>query len=307
MGVLASALFTEGDAATVKKLEDCATGRPTEFRSHFSRTENSKGEHILRVQKALKRVQQNEPELGIPGFQENGVYDADFARAIRVYKEKRQILNYAKKVDDIVGVKTIRSLDSDAQKRRQLPDDPRPNKDRPVPRPPRPNNSTCMTDAELPTNTVFDIQLIVGGSGGEILEAGLFSFVIIDHMNRLSCLYSLTSGGLGTPGLPITPSGGGKASRFTTPKPVKITRFGPIGGLTSITVGPPYGAWSPDNVTIVSLLSFGYRTELSNFPTGMITIRGFDTGPISIQGAGLQGGKFTCLNQCRGELGAERI
>lgn len=306
MGALASRLFTEGDAATVAKLENCATGRPTEMRSHFSKTENNKGEHILRVQQALKRVQENEPDLGIPGFQVNGIYDANFAKAIATYKAKRNILNYAKKIDDIIGIKTIRSLDSDAQRRKRQELEPRPNKQKPIPRPPRPNNSECMTDDEVPTGTVFDIQLIVGGSGGEIIEAGFFTFMIIDHMNRLSCLYTLTGAGFATPGLPVTPVGAGKPSRFEL-QPTKITRFGPIGGLGSITVGPPGSIIDPNNITLISLLSFGFRKGSDVLPSGRVTIRAFDTGPISLQGAGIQGGKFTCQNICRGSLGAEKI
>lgn len=309
MGVLVSKLFTEGDAATVKKLENCATGSPSEFRSHFSTTENNRGEHILRVKKALMHVQENDPDLGIPPFPETDQYDDAFAEAIRIYKEKRGIYNYANKIDKIIGVKTIRSLDTDARRRRVDPI-PHPKKDKPIPRPPRPNTSQCLIDAEVPTSDVFDIQMIVGGSGGEIAEAGLFIFAIIDNKNRLSCFYTLTSGGLATPSaVPVSPAGAGKSSTFRTPFPTKITRFGPVGSLVSVTIGPPTGPVSPDNVTIVSTLSFGVRSSLSNFPDRMVTIHNFDTGggPVSIQGAGIQMGSFACKSICKGGLGADKI
>ena len=67
MGVLVSKLFTEGDSFTVQKLEDCATGRPNEVFSHF--TQGQSGEHIRRVQQALKNAQDLDPDLaGIPPF-----------------------------------------------------------------------------------------------------------------------------------------------------------------------------------------------------------------------------------------------
>jgi hypothetical protein len=119
MGVLTSQLFTEADPATVKKLEDCATGRPNEVMSHF--TQEARGAHISRVQAALKIVRQEEPGLGIPEFQVNGIYDDAFAKAVFVYKQKRNIRNYANKIDDIIGIKTIRSLDTDAKRRKQEP------------------------------------------------------------------------------------------------------------------------------------------------------------------------------------------
>lgn len=310
MGTLSSRLFVEGDPATVKKLEDCATGRPTEVISHFSQTANRNGEHVRRVQLALKQVQDRNPELAIPSFDVNGVYDAKFAKAIAVYKERRGIKNYANRIDDIVGIKTIRSLDKDVNRPVPTPPpppSPPPAPPPPAPAPPAPLPTNCLVEAECPTNTVFDIQMIVGGSGGEIIEGGLFAFMITDLENRLSCPYSLFTGGLGTPGLPITPAGGGKPSRFRTPVPVKVTSFGPVGGLSSVTVGLPGTIAGPNNVTLFSVLTFGYRKSMSLTPDGMITINPFDTGPINIQGAGIQLGRFKCLGLCKGGLGAGKI
>ena len=71
MGVLVSKLFTEGDPFAVQKLEDCATGRPNEVFSHF--TQGQSGEHIRRVQQALKNAQDLDPDLAdIPPFAVNG-------------------------------------------------------------------------------------------------------------------------------------------------------------------------------------------------------------------------------------------
>jgi hypothetical protein len=126
MGVLTSELFTQADPATVKKLEDCATGRPNEVLSHFSQGANARGAHISRVQAALRNVQQLEPDLGIPEFEVNGGYDKAFADAVSIYKERRNIRNYANKIDNIIGVKTIRSLDADAKRRKEEPTPPAP-------------------------------------------------------------------------------------------------------------------------------------------------------------------------------------
>jgi hypothetical protein len=109
MSVLKSNLFTKADPDTVNRLENCATGQPNEVLSHF--TLDQTGEHIQRVQQALQSVQQDNPGLGIPGFSVNGIYDGAFAEAIRVYKKKRHILNFDNKIDAIVGIHTIRSLD----------------------------------------------------------------------------------------------------------------------------------------------------------------------------------------------------
>jgi hypothetical protein len=121
MGVLTSELFTQGDPATVRKLEDCATGRPNEVLSHFSQGANARGAHISRVQAALRNVQRLDPDLGIPEFEVNGVYDKAFADAVSVYKERRNIRNYANKIDNIIGIKTILSLDADAKRRKEEP------------------------------------------------------------------------------------------------------------------------------------------------------------------------------------------
>src|SRR5664279_1136924 len=109
MGELKSARFTQGDSSTVRRLEDCATGRPSEIASHFAI--GSSGPAITKLQEALKEIQRNNPALGIPEFQVNGTYDRDFANAILAYKTKRDIRNFADKFDNIVGIKTIKSLD----------------------------------------------------------------------------------------------------------------------------------------------------------------------------------------------------
>jgi len=113
VGVLVSKLFTDGDQAATAKLEGCATGQPSEVASHFSQGQNKTGEHVRRTQQALQNIQKNEPSLGIPPFSVSGLYDSAFARAIAVYKDRRNIRNFANKIDDVVGIKTIRRLDQD--------------------------------------------------------------------------------------------------------------------------------------------------------------------------------------------------
>jgi hypothetical protein len=131
MGVLTSKLFTDadGDALTLNKLEDCAVGRPTEVISHFALDRNQNGEHIRRVKQALQNIKDRDPSLGIPPFTVNGIYDPAFALAVAKYKEKRGIFNFANKVDNIIGVKTIRALDRENQGQLPVPippDPPRP-------------------------------------------------------------------------------------------------------------------------------------------------------------------------------------
>jgi hypothetical protein len=172
---------------------------------------------------------------------------------------------------------------------------------------PRPNPSTCLIDSECPLSRDFSIMLIVGGTGGEILEAGFLTFMIQDPLNRLSCLYTLSAIGLATPGLPITPLGAGSPSIFHISKPTKVTRFGPIGGITSATVGPPGSPpVGPQNKTLFSVLSFTFKDPDSSIPAGKVIINNFDTGPISIQGGGIHAGRFKAESVCRGGLGADR-
>ena len=123
MGELSSKLFTTGDDKVVKQLDNCATGRPTEVQSHF--TQGMKGEAIKRLQQALQNAKDTDPDLAdMPAFSINGEYDKPFADAIEFYKTERNILNYAGKVDRIVGIKTIHELDKDATHHKQVNPDP---------------------------------------------------------------------------------------------------------------------------------------------------------------------------------------
>jgi len=111
MGTLKSRLFLVTDTATNDKLEACATGKPNEMSTHF--TVQSRGEHIRLVQVALSRVKNREPGLKIPEFKVDGNYSPDFARAVFAYKKARGIKNFSSNIDDIVGIKTILSLDKE--------------------------------------------------------------------------------------------------------------------------------------------------------------------------------------------------
>ena len=294
MGALRSKLFTEADAATIKKLEDCATGKPNEAMSHFRRNHvNGKGEHILRVQQALENVRKSRPELGIPEFAVNGVYDASFAKAIYVYKEKRDIRNYANRIDDIVGVKTLRSLDSDNINRPHIEPPPRPVKPPNVTPRPLPN---CVPEADCPFSKEFSITVLFGASGGEIADFCKYWFAIKDKKNGLSALYLLSGYGVGISGSPVGGSKGGKAVDFSIGNDTRVTDFGP----TAVFAGGmlPAGPFKPD----VTLLTLQYRPGGSGFKsTAPIVI---DAGEISFPGISINGSKFELLTSCRNGRGA---
>jgi hypothetical protein len=296
MAELTSTLFTQGDPAVVKKLEDCATGRPSEVASHF--TKGNSGEHIRRVQQALRNVQELEPELGIPAFEVNGTYNDAFAAAVAAYKEKRNILNFAGRIDDVVGIKTIRSLDSDAKRKRREKPAPKPRRPNVFPRP-IPN---CVPDADAPSSQEFDITLLMGVSGGEIVEVAKFFFTIRDTTNGLSSLYEFRGGGVGLGASPITPAAHGQKRHFTTRQPVRVTRFGPIAAMIGATAPP----------TVVPPVPLSHtRLSLSFKPDGA---RGLpqteffpiDTGDISIPGGSIHGAQFRVLTTCSGQPGATR-
>jgi hypothetical protein len=295
MGVLTSKLFTEGDPVTVQKLENCATGSPSEVASHF--VQGQSGEHIRRVQQALKNAAETDSNLQLPPFSVNGTYDADFAKAIAAYKTKRNILNYAKRIDDIVGIKTVKSLDDDNRRHKQVdpPDRPHRNKELPRPHPP----VFWVPDAEVPSSNDFTITLLMGVSGGEIAEIAKFFFAVRDTKNGLSSLYEFRGGGAGLGALPVTPAVHGKPSPFTTDQPVRVTRFGPIALMI--------GATAPQSVIPIPLshtrISLSYRPDgARGLPqTRMFTL---DTGDISVPGGSIHGAQFRILTRCSGLEGA---
>lgn len=295
MGELASKLFTEGDPAVVKKLEDCATGQPTEVASHF--TLNQRGEHIRRVQQALKNVVELEPDLEIPEFTVNGEYDRAFANAIAAYKEKRQILNFAKKIDNIVGMQTIRRLDQDARRRRRGEPPPRPSKDDVVPRP----LASCVPDGECPTSREFETTLLMGASGGELIEVARFFFSIRDTTNGLSAIYKFEGAGLGFGPTPFTPAVAGTPTHFTTDQPVRVTRFGHLATIIGLTAPPP----APPSIATVTFVSFSYRPDGGRGQPKTPQIR-IDSGLISIPGGSMHAGRFVNMSVCQQESGASR-
>ena len=116
MGVLKSNLFTNADPATVAKLEACATGKPSEVSTHFT-IGSPGGDHIKRLQRALRSYRAfNHLESQISDFPVDGIYSKAFATAVGQYKrlQRPPILNYAGAIDEIIGIKTIKSLDDDA-------------------------------------------------------------------------------------------------------------------------------------------------------------------------------------------------
>jgi len=97
MGVLTSTEFA-GDP----KLEACAVSDPAHV------TPGSVGNHVGKIQNALIKVDGaaiSETERA------ERRYGASTTQAVVNFKQRRNILNYAGKIDNIVGKKTIRALD----------------------------------------------------------------------------------------------------------------------------------------------------------------------------------------------------
>jgi hypothetical protein len=306
MGVLGSELFTTGDPAVVNRLDNCAKGAPTEATSHFMIGDRDR-QAVLRLQQALKKAQANDPKLVLPPFSENGIYDKSFADAILAYKKARNIKNYRNEFDNVVGIKTIRALDDDVRHDRKDPEpfvDPEKPKVFPIP------HGTCISDEDCPSQNAFTILLIVGGTGGEGAEAGKFIFMIMDIEHSLSAKYTLTVGGLGTPGLPFSPAGGGKPVPFRTAERTKITRFGPFGGVASFTFGPPGGSpIGPGVKNLIATLSFTFRGLGSRqVPAGQVILNNFDFGPFPpVAGGSFHAGLMSLDTKCLGVPGATRL
>lgn len=66
----------------------------------------TRGTHVGKIQQALI-------EIDSAAITPDGVYGKGTAAAVSAFKAKRQILNFAAKIDDIVGKKTIAALDSE--------------------------------------------------------------------------------------------------------------------------------------------------------------------------------------------------
>ena len=59
-------------------------------------------------------------------------------------------------------------------------------------------------------------------------------------------------------------------------------------------------------VNFFSIMDFSFHDSGRVIPAGNVFIRSLDTGPISIPGVGIHGGRFKAHGVCRGELGADR-
>jgi hypothetical protein len=317
MGVLKSQLFTTGDPFAVKKLEDCANGRPSEVASHFVEGLSS-GEHIRRLKQALANVGSLDPKLaGMPKFTVDEDYDTNFANAIAFYKEKRGILNFANKIDRIVGIKTCRALDADAAKIRTQPPEP----PRPAPKPkelPRPLPN-CAPRSEIPFSRDFSIRILGMIVGGEGLEFSKIFWAVKDRNPAngaagLSTLYSSTGVGLGTPsGAPFTVTGGGEFKSFTTNTLVKVTDFESVQLVqaTSPVLPLPPDPKIPQPIPLPNLTQKGIAGVAIQFigadgRTHSTSLLQIDTGVANLQGAGGQIGPMKVLSLCKGERGAVR-
>jgi hypothetical protein len=144
MAILTSSLFSSADVETKKHLENCATGMPNEQSSHFSATDNAVGQHIQVIQTMLQRVIDRKTDNPpIPNFGSIGnTYTKQFEESIKVFKKNRGLTNYAGVIDGITGKKTIRALDSEADRGRAGPA-PSP----PTPTPAGPTFASKLSDA----------------------------------------------------------------------------------------------------------------------------------------------------------------
>ena len=255
---------------------------------------------------ALKALQEKDSSLHLPPFDVNGTYDSAFAKAVYAFKDARHIWNYANEIDDIIGKKTIKRIDDElADFEKNVPHVvPQPGH-----RPDLPLKG-CVTDEACPTQLDFSIQLIAGGTAGELLEGGGHTFIVTDAGNKLLCVYVLEMIGLGTPGLPVNPALRGKPVPFHTSSRTKITRLGPSGSLVSFTFTPPgmppVGPWVKP---LVNTLTFTFRGPgASAGVVDTVVLHNFDMGPLpSVAGGSFHTGRFKLKTACEGRPGATRL
>jgi hypothetical protein len=297
MPLLEASIFTgEGiDGATHKRLEDCAAGG-NETLTHIAH--GQRGEHVRRVQVALSRIKDAERDLGIPDFSVNGIYDPRFALAVEAYKRARDIRNTKDRIDDIVGVKTIKSLDKDLR-----PSKPKTQPGPPPEKPAKPNvfpkldGPNCVGDETCPTATQFEVRMIAMAAAGDVLEGAVMDLRFRDIINRLTATYRVKAVGLSL-GPAVSGGAAGGPTTFRV-APTRITRFGPVALIGGSSALPIQGSPSITGATL------SHRPEGANsFTLGPIIK--IDTGPFTLAGANVDFGSMTLLNRCRKEPGASR-
>lgn len=305
-----SKLFTGADVddTAKEKLQDCPDCRRREVASHSSTTANRSGSHIRLVQEALKRAQARDLSLKLPPFAVDGVYSKDFTDAVFAYKQRRNILNYAGRVDNIVDIKTIHSLDAEARGEKayhhDFPARPGP---KPVPRPTPLTAAKCVPEAQCPTSQSFEATIIMGGCGGDVFKAAKYWVNIRDTGSNLSSLYLLTIGGYGMPALRARASDGGAPKPFTTDKACKVCNFGPGGSFGQYTdlVLPTLGDAVLPMLRNVALMWIQFRTGDRKLHTTCPFI--VHTGLLTIHGGDINVGRLENITPCGQDgIGARR-
>jgi peptidoglycan hydrolase-like protein with peptidoglycan-binding domain len=84
----------------VRELEAAAVSDPAHI------TQGANGPHVAKIQQALV-------QLDGATIAQDGAYGSRTAAAVSAFKQKRQILNFQGKIDDIVGKKTMAALDAE--------------------------------------------------------------------------------------------------------------------------------------------------------------------------------------------------
>jgi hypothetical protein len=76
-----------------------------------------------------------------------------------------------------------------------------------------------------------------------------------------------------------------------------------VGGISSLTL--PTNPTPAFPLNVFSILDFSFH-DSGRVISGNVFIGSFDTGPISIPGAGIHGGRFKAHSLCLGLPGADR-
>ena len=107
MGLLVCKLFTEPQE--VPELERCLVSDPDHI------TQGSQGDHVTKIQIALNRLSKG-PGRENFNLKEDGIYGPKTAAAVKAYKnapQRRILQSFQTTADDIVGKRTIKSLDDE--------------------------------------------------------------------------------------------------------------------------------------------------------------------------------------------------
>jgi hypothetical protein len=169
------------------KLESCAISDPAHI------TPGSVGDHVSKIQQALIAIDGLSIDAGELGSKR---YGPSTAAAVLAFKRKRNIIRNQTQVDNIVGILTIKALDSEMFAKEQITP-PAPGPLPPLPPPPEPLSNQFAVRA-AGRSGVFIITEKTDGDPTTVITLEVPTcYQVFDLINNRRALYSFARPGRG--------------------------------------------------------------------------------------------------------------